>query len=135
MKTFIRELESNERTIPFVVIAALRNQPGKYAIDPGILAKKVRGSAVVYTLDCSAVQTWLAYQSMFLDSETARDYRINPGFMRVFFPGVDLSDPKGSQRHRFYTGRGMLMLYQAVISATMFAVRLRACIVACRAKR
>lgn len=104
MKTFIRELESNERTIPFVVIAALRNQPGKYAIDPGILAKKVRGSAVVYTLDCSAVQTWLAYQSMFLDTETARDYRINPGFMRIFFPGVDLSDPEGSQRHRFYTG-------------------------------
>lgn len=104
MKAFIQDLESNERTIPFIVIAALRNQSGKYAIDPSILAKKVRGSAVVFTLDCSAIQTWIAYKSIFLDTETARDYRINPGFMRVFFPGVDLSDPEGSQRHRFYTG-------------------------------
>ncbi|WP_417757227.1 hypothetical protein [Senegalimassilia anaerobia] len=108
MKAFIRDLESNDRTIPFVVIAALRNKSGQYAIDPGILAKKVRGSAVVYTLDCSAVKTWIAYRSMFLDSETALDYRINPGFMRIFFPGVDRSDPAGSQRHRFYTGE-MLM--------------------------
>ncbi len=103
MHDFKESLESRERTIPFVVIAALRDQPGRYAVDPGRLAAKLRGSAVVYTLDCSDYGTWLSYQDVFFKNEASRNYRVNPGFMRVFFPGVDLDDPDGSSRHRYYT--------------------------------
>ncbi len=103
MGLFREALESGDRTIPLIVVSAMFDQPGTYAIDPYKLATKVRGSAVVYTLDCSNFQTQEAYKALFLGSDAARNYRINPGFMRVFFPGVDLEDAEGYRRHRFYT--------------------------------
>lgn len=103
MDSFREALESDERTVPFVVLSAVFDKPGMYAVDPNKLAKKLRGSAVVYTLDCSNIQTWQAYKAMFLDNAAAREYRVNAGSMRIFFPGVNLNDPDGKLRHRFYT--------------------------------
>lgn len=103
MESFRQDLESDGRTVPLVVLSALRDQPGSYAIDPCKLATKLRGSAVVYMLDCANAQTWGAYRETFLEDDAAREYRINSGSMRIFFPGVDLGDPDGGRRHRFYT--------------------------------
>lgn len=100
---FEQDLTSPDRTVPFVVVSAMRDQQGRYATDPYKLAKELRGSAVVYMLDCSEYYTRQAYRDVFLRNDSTSEYRINNGFMRVFFPGVNLNDPQGGIRHRYYT--------------------------------
>lgn len=108
MSDFGDALESDERTIPFVVISALHDQSETFLVDPDKLAKKLRGSAVVYTLDCSDARTQCCYQSTFVRGEASESYRVDPGFMRVYFPGVDLGDADGYYRHRYYTQKDLV---------------------------
>lgn len=100
---FINSLTSDNRTIPLIVVSAIRNLPGQYPIDVKSFARKIRGSAVVYRIDNSDYQTRNAYHRVFEPDTPAFDYRINSGCMRVFFPGVDLNDPEGARRHHYFT--------------------------------
>lgn len=100
---FASSLTSKNRTVPLIVVSAFRDDPTAFAIDPSRLAENLRGSAVVYVLDLSDSETRRAYQRCFAFDTPAFHYRVDSGFARVFFPGVDLSDEKGWRRHYFYT--------------------------------
>lgn len=100
---FASSLVSKNRTVPLVVVSAFRDDPTAFAIDPSRLAENLRGTAIVYVLDLSDPETRRAYQRCFAFGTPAYQYRIDSGFARVFFPGVNLNDEEGRRRHHFYT--------------------------------
>ena len=103
MNRFIADLTSPNRTVPIIVVAALRGMPGIYPMNPGELARKLRGSAVVYAVDFSDYQVRQEYRKHFVPGESSFEYRVNNGFARVYFPKVDLENADESKRHHFYT--------------------------------
>ena len=100
---FVKSLTSASRTVPLVVVSSFKDDPDAYAIDTSKLAENLRGTAIVYVLNLSNAETRREYQRAFAYGTPAYDYRVDSGFARVYFPGVDLSDIHGSKRHHFYT--------------------------------
>lgn len=102
---FIERLVKPERRIPILAIAKPRGEDGAgdYLVDPYELAKKIRGSAIVYMIDKSSFALRRRLFETFVKGKPSYKYGIANGSMRVFFPGVNLDDEEGSQRHYFYT--------------------------------
>ncbi|THG34833.1 hypothetical protein [Adlercreutzia caecimuris] len=102
---FIERLVKPERRIPILAIAKPRDgdDAGDYLVDPYKLAKKIRGSAIVYMIDKSSFALRKKLFETFVKGKPSYKYGIANGSMRVFFPGVNLDDEEGSQRHHFYT--------------------------------
>lgn len=102
---FIERLVTPDRQIPILAIAKTWEEggAGRYLVDPDELAKKIRGSAVVYMIDKSNYALRKRIFNTFVENEPSYKYGIANGSMRVFFPGVNLDDEVGSRRHHFYT--------------------------------
>lgn len=103
--SFIEDLESDTRIVPLVVISAYwdrDNASTRFMLDPNTFARKMAGSAIVYTLNRANPRLRTLYAKRFLDDDEARNYRIPNGGLRVFLPGLKLSDGKGHYRHRYY---------------------------------
>lgn len=106
--SFINDLTSDTRSVPMLVISPYRTYASStYLVDPGKLARKLRGSAIVYTLDLDDDELRYRYFDVFGKGAGAYNYRIGNGMLRVFFPGVDLGDPDGSRRHHYYTSKDL----------------------------
>ena len=103
--SFIEDLESDTRIVPLVVISAYWDRDDastRFILDPNTFARKMAGSAIVYTLNRANSRLRTLYAKRFLDDDEARNYRIPNGGLRVFLPGLKLSDGKGHYRHRYY---------------------------------
>lgn len=103
--TFLEDLVSPTRVVPLVVVSAYWDgEKNVFDIDPQAFARKLAGSAVVYTLSQDDFNLRSLYKDAFLTQENpAYQFRIPNGGVRVFLPGVHLDDPSDSIRHRFYT--------------------------------
>lgn len=115
---FIERLVKPERRIPILAIARTRDEDGAgdYLVDPYKLAKKIRGSAIVYMIDKSSFALRNRLFETFVKGKPSYKYGIANGSMRVFFPGVNLDDEEGSQRHHFYTEHKLSQSNVSVIS-------------------
>lgn len=102
---FISDLVDEKRTVPFVVISATNSEDDtpRFLMDPEQLAKKLRGTAIVFTLDKSDYHLRQMCFRTFVQGEPSYKYGIANGSMRVFFSGVSLDDEQGVRRHHFYT--------------------------------
>ena len=99
---FIGHLTDPGRSIPLVVISAERDTH-EFLLDPRECAVKLRGAAIVYTLDLNDRYLLLRHRQAFREGDPSYGYAIPFGFARVFLPGVNLENREGYRRHRFYS--------------------------------
>lgn len=103
-RTLARDLLDRERGMPVIVV---RNRyDGSWPLtEPDALAASLAGLADVRLLDGHDYDVRRAFDSLFVRDSPSWSYRCNPGFMRVYQPGLDLTDDSRNEagRHRFYT--------------------------------
>ena len=101
---FIESLLDENRELPIVLVTG--NHNGILPV-PKIddVMDTVRGLANVYVLTSQTNFAWQKFQRLFERDKPSWYYRCEEKKVRIYFPGVDLSNRSGSSRHPYYTGR------------------------------
>lgn len=103
VRTLVADLTDHERGMPIIVV---RNRcDGSWPLsEPDALAASLAGLADVRLLDGHDYDVRREFDSLFLRDTPSWSYRCNAGFVRVYQPGLDLTDGSRTEvgRHRFY---------------------------------
>lgn len=105
---FLMEFLNPSRELPIIVIGA--NPDGTMPISPKVdVAKLLMGMAKVYVVDFSNEELSDAWRSFFSKATaTSWDYRTEPGTLRVYLAGLDLSSYNPRDTTYGFTKRQMV---------------------------
>ncbi len=96
---FRRRLEDPDRECPIVLVSRDFDS-GKFLIDPGLLARKLSGSASIYESASSDLDRELEWC-------LGRRFSCWNGMVRVYQPELRFDGPADARRHRFVPGRAI----------------------------
>lgn len=88
-------LEHEDRVMPVVLLTPER-ETGRQPLDPPLLAKQLKGTAIVVQASSLALNSELA-------REMPRAFACHNGSVRVFMPKVNFSSEADARRHRYFT--------------------------------
>lgn len=97
---FWERLKNNERTIPYIYISPKNNftDSAPLLIDPKQVALATGGNAIVYYAEDNGVTEEMNYCC-------PEDYKCYDGAIRIYYPGIDETQPKDDQRHRYLSAK------------------------------
>lgn len=97
---FKAALLDSRRELPVVLFCTGFN--GRTPDHASQLARRMLGNLDVYVLDWSNDALRAMLDELFLKGTPAAQYSCLRGSARVYMPGVDLANPKGSSPHRYF---------------------------------
>lgn len=103
-EVFRDNLLSPDRELPLILMVT--DKDGATPVwDATSLAENIMGMANVYVADYRDADLCEQLFTLFKRDTASINYRCNPGMLRVYRPGIDLSDPYGYRIHRFFLKR------------------------------
>lgn len=98
---FTSNLLSEQRELPLVLMCT--DESGATPVwDAADLAKKLIGMANVYVADWREAELRGRLRELFPRDTPAFQYRCGASMLRIYRPGIDLSDPDGWRTHTFF---------------------------------
>ena len=95
---FYNDLTKPIRNVPLVTVTS--DDDGEYPVNPNDLAKKLTGIAFVVALDKSNKELDDILERTFFDNSSRNyDYRPLRHSIRVYFPNLNMDDPRDPKRH------------------------------------
>jgi hypothetical protein len=105
---FLALLQDRQRECPIVYVSR-RADTGQPMVDPAGLARAIVGAGVVFVAASSETDDELDFLML------PREFRATNGTVRVYAPGLDLSDREQAQRHRYFTAGQIEALTAAAV--------------------
>ena len=98
---FVDNLASSQRELPLILMCT--DERGTTPVwDAGQFTRKLAGMANVYVADWRNYELRKSLSSLFVRGEASFNYRCGPSMLRIYKPGIDLSDASSWRNSPFF---------------------------------